>query len=257
MGNPSSSADGLEQHLTALVTNVQDLRDAQDSDSNLRRQAQSRLIRYYQRAVYKYVMALSRDVDRADDVFQDFALRFVRGDFKKWDPTRGRFRDYLKTSLRNLTMDRFRKEAQGKEQPLAEGMEPAVIHLPDAEADRVFNQTWSEESLRRAWEALRIYEEESSQPVFTLLRRKSEQPELRSHQIAELLSAETGKPATAVWVRKWTGLARDKFAELLLKEVESSLPEPGLDELEREVADLGLLQYCRKALDQRRPQAGL
>jgi RNA polymerase sigma-70 factor (ECF subfamily) len=212
------------------------------------------VIQYYQRAVFKYLLALMRDVDRADDVFQDFALRFVRGDFKTWEPGRGRFRDYLKMSLRNLAMDRYRKEQQGKLQTLAEGMEPVVADLPHAEAERVFEQTWSEEALRRAWEALRRFEQDNDQPVHTVLRCKSAKPELRSHQIAEVLTAQLGREITAAWVRKWLAVARDIFAELLLNEVERSLPEPGLDELEREVAELGLLQYCRKALERRRQQ---
>jgi hypothetical protein len=152
-------------------------------------------------------------------------------------------------------MDRFRKEQKGKVLPLPEGMEPAAPQLTDAQADRVFEQTWSEEALRRAWEALRLFEEDNGQPVYLLLRRKSEKPELRSHEIAELLTAELGRPTTAVWVRKWLAMARDKFAELLLTEVERSLPEPGLEELQREVAELGLLQYCRKALEQRQEQS--
>jgi RNA polymerase sigma factor (sigma-70 family) len=248
--------DNLDQHLTALLTPAGDLRVALDAQGSLRLNAQTRVIQYYQRAVYKYVLALLGDVHKADDVFQDFALRFVRGDFRSWDAARGRFRDYLKTSLRNLAMDRFRKRKKDDLQPLPEGLEPAAADLPDAEADRVFLQSWSEEAMRRAWDALRRFEQETGQPVHTVLRRKSEQPDLRSHQVAERLTAELGRPTTAGWVRKWLALAREKFAELLLTEVERSLPEPSADELEREIAELGLLQYCRKALEQRRQQPG-
>ena len=246
-------SDDLDKRLTAMLTPAGDLRLAQHAEGTARLGAQTRVIQYYQRAVYKYLLALLRDTDKADDVFQDFALRFVRGDFKTWQADRGRFRDYLKTALRNLAMDRFRKEQQGKVQPLVEGVEPPAADLPHAEAERVFEQSWSEVALHRAWEALRRHEQEHDQPVHTVLRCKAEQPTLRSHQVAEVLTGQLARPITAAWVRKWLAVARDKFAELLLVEVEKSLPEPSLDELEREVAELGLLEYCRKALEQRRP----
>jgi RNA polymerase sigma factor (sigma-70 family) len=256
MTTPPPSDDELDQRLTGLLTPAGDLRVAQDAQGMLRLDAQTRVLQYYQRAVYKYVLALLGDLHKADDVFQDFALRFVRGDFKNWDPTRGRFRDYLKTSLRNLAMDRFRKRKKDELRPLPDGLEPAAPELPDAEADRVFLQTWSEEALGRAWEALKRFEQNQGQPVYTVLRSKSEKPHLRSQEIADLLSTQLGRPATAGWVRKWLVLARDKYANLLLAEVERSLPEPSRDELEREIAELGLLRYCRKALDERRQQPG-
>jgi RNA polymerase sigma-70 factor (ECF subfamily) len=246
----------LDKHLTEMGTRFEDLRGAHDADSDKRRPAQTRVLQYYQRAVYRYVLALVRDTDKADDIYQEFALRFVRGDFKTWDASRGRFRDYLKTSLRNLAMDRFRKEHNDKLKTLGEGAEPVVVDLPDAEAERIFEENWSQEALRRAWDGLRRFEEENHQPVHTVLRCKSERQELRSHQVAEVLTAQLGKPCSAPWVRKWLAVARDKFADLLLLEVERSLPEPNLDELEREVAELGLLKYCRDALEKRRKPPG-
>ena len=42
---------------------------------------------------------------------------------------------------------------------------------------------------------------------------------------------------------------RDKFADLLLDEVVNSLDRPTPDHLEEELIDLGLLEYCRPALE--------
>jgi RNA polymerase sigma-70 factor (ECF subfamily) len=250
MSEPLSDA-GLHQHLTLLNTRYEDLRWAHDADGTKRRLAQTRVLQYYQGAVYRYIRALVRDADKADDIFQNFALRFVRGDFKAWNPARGRFRDYLKQCLRNLVTDSFRgPPAPG---PLGQGAEPMVVDLPDAGAERAFEENWIQEVLRRAWDTLRRFEEENGQPVYTVLRCNSEWPELHSHQVAEVLAARLGKPRTASWVRKWLKAARARFAALLLNEVERSLPEPCLDELNREVAELGLSRYCREALELRRP----
>jgi RNA polymerase sigma-70 factor (ECF subfamily) len=67
--------------------------------------------------------------------------------------------------------------------------------------------------------------------------------------MAEQLSAVLGKPQTAAGVRQALHRARDKFAELLLYEVRQSLENPTKDRLEQELADLGLLEYCKPALE--------
>ena len=53
-------------------------------------EAQKLLMEYYFGAVYRYLRVSVRDPEAAADLAQDFALRFVRGDFKKADPSRGR-----------------------------------------------------------------------------------------------------------------------------------------------------------------------
>src|SRR5215218_5179677 len=63
------------------------------------------LLRRYRGAVYRYLAGAVRDPDAADELFQEFALRFLRGDFRRADPGRGRFRDYVKSALINLVND--------------------------------------------------------------------------------------------------------------------------------------------------------
>src|SRR5262245_18556900 len=59
--------------------------------------AQRALLQRYCGAVYRYLLGALLDEAAAEDLFQDFALRFLRGDFRRADPGKGRFRDYLKT----------------------------------------------------------------------------------------------------------------------------------------------------------------
>ena len=59
--------------------------------------ARHRLMLHYSGAVYRYLLGAVRDPDVAADLCQEFAVRFLRGDFRRADPGRGRFRDYLKT----------------------------------------------------------------------------------------------------------------------------------------------------------------
>ena len=59
-------------------------------------------------------------------------------------------------------------------------------------------------------------------------------------------------PFTETGIRKTLQRAREHFAESLIAEVARSLGTPTDDELEEELIAVGLLTYCRSALQQRR-----
>ena len=88
-------------------------------------------------------------------------------------------------------------------------------------------------------------------PLYTVLRFRGDHPDLRSPEMAEQLAAQLGKAMTAVALRQTLHRAREKFATLLLEEVVQSLDNPTPEQLEQELIDLGLLEYCRAALEQR------
>jgi RNA polymerase sigma-70 factor (ECF subfamily) len=52
--------------------------------------AQQRLLERYTGAVRRYLLGALKDEDAAQDVFQDFALAFLRGDFQRADRDKGR-----------------------------------------------------------------------------------------------------------------------------------------------------------------------
>ena len=110
--------------------------------------ARGDLLYRYRAAAYRYMLAAVRDVDAADDLAQEFAVRFLRGDFRHADPGRGRFRDYLRTALRHLVTDHHRAK-QREPAPLA--VEPAAT---PGDADETFHTAWREELLERAWQGL-------------------------------------------------------------------------------------------------------
>src|SRR5690242_7685201 len=73
--------------------------------------AQQELLRRYSRAVHRYLLGALRNPDAADELAQEFALRFLRGQCKGADPQRGRFRDYLKGTLSHLVAEYYRRQA--------------------------------------------------------------------------------------------------------------------------------------------------
>jgi DNA-directed RNA polymerase specialized sigma24 family protein len=212
--------------------------------------AQEELLRRYGRAVHRYLLASLRDPDAAEELAQEFALRFVRGDLHRADPERGRFRDFVKGVLFHL-IDHHHRRRRKALQPLNDAVEAAAPSGP-SEADVQFLESWKAELLDRAWTALADHERSTGQPFHAVLRFRVERPELRSAEMAEELSRRLSKPLSAAGVRQTLHRARDRFADMLLAEVLHTLQAPTTARLEEELVDLGLLEYCRPALDRLR-----
>jgi RNA polymerase sigma-70 factor (ECF subfamily) len=213
--------------------------------------AQQALVQRYCGAIYRYLLGALRDPDAADDLSQEFALRLVRGDFKNADPGRGRFRDFVRTSLFHLIVD-YQKRRQSGPRALPDDAPDRAAEAADLTSDREFLARWREELMSRAWEGLAEMEREAGQPYYTVLRFKAENPDVRSAEAARLLGVQLGKPLTDVGVRKTLERARDRFADLLLDEVARSLQTAEADRLEQELIDLDLLPYCKPALERYR-----
>jgi RNA polymerase sigma-70 factor (ECF subfamily) len=205
--------------------------------------ARQALVLRYHGAVYRYLLGAVRDEETADDLAQRFAERFLRGDFRGADPQRGRFRDYLKTALIHLVNDHHRDRQQ---QPGPLPQDSPAPSGPDSDAD--FLAGWREELLEQTWKALK----QANTTYHAVLLFHIDNPDSTAAQMAEQLSVSLGRQVTAAWVRKTLQRAREKYAELLIEEVATSLEQPSLEQLEEELQELNLLPYCRLALTRRK-----
>jgi RNA polymerase sigma-70 factor (ECF subfamily) len=208
------------------------------------------LLRYYD-AVHRYLLGMMHDATEAEELTQDFAVRFLRGDFGEADPERGRFRDFLKTALRRLVIDHWRQKKKEKDKgprPLGEDAADSVAMPEVSDSNPLFLKAWRETLLAKAWDALAQFETETGQSYHTLLRAKAEQPAVRSAQLAQQQSARLGKAVTEAAIRQTLHRARQRFAELLLAEVARSLQATHTEALEQELIELNLLGICRQAL---------
>jgi RNA polymerase sigma-70 factor (ECF subfamily) len=221
--------------------------------------AQMRLLLRYYPAVQRYLLGALHDAAAAEDLGQEFALRFIRGDFQGADPERGRFRDYLRTVLSRMAVQYF-KQRQAQPRTLPAGV--CTSETPEeAEVGPDFLDFWRRALLDRAWEALAKFQHKTGQPFHAVLEYRSQYLEggCSAAQIAEHLRATLGRSLTREAVRKVLQRARQRFADFLLEEVAESLEGPTPERLEQELRDLGLLAYCRPALRRRegRPDEGL
>jgi RNA polymerase sigma-70 factor (ECF subfamily) len=105
--------------------------------------------------------------------------------------------------------------------------------------------------LARAWQALQRESETTGQAFYAVLRFRADNAALRSPEMAQQLGSQLGRTLTAAGVRQLLHRARERFADALLDEVAQSLDRPTQEQLEQELIDLGLLEYCRPALQRR------
>jgi len=245
-----------DQHLSRISTLWTVVCQARGGPAAAVTAAQEELMRRYHRAVYRYLLGALRDPDAADELTQEFALRFLRGDCCGVDPERGRFRDFVKGVLFHLIVDYHRRQ-RAQPQPLpTHGGEPATAAAPGDLFGQDFRDSWRDELLARAWDALARIQNETGQPYHSVLRFRIEHPSLRSAQMAEQLSAQLKQPVSADWVRQTLHRGRERFADLLLAEVADTLRNPTAEELQNELVDLGLLTYCQPALKRYRDHSG-
>lgn len=211
--------------------------------------AQHALLERYGGATYRYLLGAVHDPESAAELTQDFAVRFLRGDFRRADPGKGRFRDYLKTALIHMATDHRRAMAQ---QPLSLDRDtPAPTNeTPDDEA--MFIASWRAELLDRTWDALA----QVSPTGHAVLMQHVAEPDLTSRQLAQQLQNKLGRDISAESVRKALQRAHERFAEILVDEVARSLDGPEHAALEAELTSLDLMRYCRSAFDKRSSDAG-
>jgi RNA polymerase sigma-70 factor (ECF subfamily) len=213
--------------------------------------AQVELMGRYAGAVHRYLLAALRDPEAASDLDQEFALRFLRGDFHRADPSRGRFRDFVRRALRNLMID-YRRRRSARPRPLGDDLpEPVDPRADDRDFDRRFLTSWRSELMARAWQSLARLEKETGQPYHTVLTLRVEHPELHSKELAERLSEILGRTINPGGLRMALQRSRTRFVEFLLEEVAATLQAPTSKELEEELSDLKLLEYCRPILKRR------
>lgn len=214
-------------------------------------EAQTALMMRYGGAVHRYLLGALRDPDAAEELDQEFALRFLRGDFRNVDPSKGRFRDFVKRSLRNLMID-FHRRKRVRPRPIdSRALEISDEDPAPKDFERRFLKSWRDELMSRAWEALHAGEVESGQPLHTVLRYRADHPEQHSPEMAESLSKLLGRTVSAGWVRQMLYVSRDRFLNHLIQEIEGSMENPTKEEVQEEMITLGLLEYCRPALKRR------
>lgn len=240
-----------DHHLSEIPTLWTVVRNAHGDEPAQRQEAQAELLERYGSAIRRYLLASLRDAEAADELMQEFSLRFVRGDFKNADPSKGRFRAFVKTSVFRLIMDHHRggkkRRREGDLDFDAASPEQSITDADDA----MFLKSWRDDLLDRAWKTLAQLDEKTGGITHVVLRTRVDNPKLRSEELAAEVSRATNREISPGSIRVQVHRAREKFADALLQSVIDSLDNPSEEMIEAELIDLKLFDYCRPAFESR------
>ena len=240
-------ATEIKERLSQITTHWTNVIKAHDVGSEKPTEildARQSILKRYGMPIKRYLLGATGDELVAEELAQEFAFRFVRGDLKNASPDKGRFRDYLKAVLRNIVNDYFRRKKKEKVQELlvdqfSQSSDPFIA------LEQTFNEHWREELINNTWCLLKEHQESRRNWYFTVLRFRADHPDLDSKAIAVQLSEKLPRPVSAAWVRQNLKRARTKFWSILLTEVTRTLtPKATQEEIENELADLRLLKYA-------------
>jgi DNA-directed RNA polymerase specialized sigma24 family protein len=235
-----------EEYIDAIRTRWSLVRLAHLSEQNLDvGQARQRLVMRYAAAIRRYVGAIVRDQNHADEISQDVILRLIQGDFSGADPQRGRFRDLLKASIRNRIRDYFTYEGRRKSIALDFNV---AIHDSEDRPDQRWLHIWQKVVFEQTWS--RLLEDEGGKPTagYLALKLKTEFPDRTSEELSEELSRRTKTEIRADRFRQLLHRTRKRFAAVLVDEVKSCLDEESDERLEEELSALELLEFVREYL---------
>jgi len=130
---------------------------ADDPNSEVARRALNHLCQTYWYPLYVYVRRHTTSPHDAEDLTQGFLARFIANEYIKLaDPTRGRFRSFLLTCLKNFMADEHAKAVALKRKPRPisyDGVVPEDRYLLEPvdslSPDKLFEKRWAGDLLKR------------------------------------------------------------------------------------------------------------
>jgi RNA polymerase sigma factor (sigma-70 family) len=215
----------------------------------------AQFVRRYSPAVQTYLAAIIKNPHDAEDVAQDFFLRVAKYGFVRARKDRGRFRDYLKTAVRNAAINFLRRKQHSK--PAGSG----IFQFADTDKgkqlrDQAWIAQWRQCLLDRARKALEKHQTGAPGNLFsTVLNLLIEYPRDDAKSLAARTSALTGRPLRPDAFRKQVSRARFMLAKLLVREVIQTLDRPTPAQVKEELIDLSLWEYVRDFLPPEQAQA--
>ncbi len=229
-----------DKRISQLSTFWTALRDAHSGNQAAKNAAQELLLERYGLPIRRYLTRLTDNRDASDELWQEFATRLIQGDFRGIDPSKGRFRSYLKTVLVRMAL----RQRQSSDRRATLELDQLPGEVP-AEDDDSFDVDWREHLLARTWQALG-----DARPTYEqVLRLRTEMPSASSQALAEAMHDRHGVSWSAATLRQSLHRARERFGELLVNEVAHTVDPVTQEAVETELAALELLSYCKPWID--------
>jgi RNA polymerase sigma-70 factor (ECF subfamily) len=216
---------------------------AGDPDAPLARESLAELCNAYWYPLYAYIRRRGNGPEQARDLTQDFFTRLLeKGLLSEADPSRGRFRAFLRTVCAHFLSNR-----RDWEQAKKRGGGRAVLPIDPIDAEgryaleladgltpeRIYERSWALTLLGRVLDQLgREYDEAGKAATFEALRGLLDGTSDATSYAAVAARMGTTEGAARVAAHR----LRRRYGELLRREIASTLAEPA--EVEDEIRQL-------------------
>ncbi len=212
-------------------------------------EARNHLVLKYAGAIRSYIKALTRNDADADELSQDVIVRLIQGDFAGADPDRGRFRDFLKVSVKNMVRSSWSKQNRRDELSRKHAEESNEEPVESADIDETWMDEWRASLIELGMSRLEDYQSKNDGNVYyDAMRMRSNFPDLDSAGLAAELSRLRGREINAAAYRQHLKRARIKFAEFIVEEIADGMDHSTPDRVQQELIDVGLYEYVKDVL---------
>ena len=220
----------------------------------------------YEVPVRKFFTCLCRNIHEADEQFQNFAVKFLSGAFDKYTPAKGRFRDYLKRSLRNQVKRSARKGAKFAV-PIPEDLDAADPSSwePIENALREFDVIEGEQIKRLVEEDMRADEEDRLNQFHSILQFAVGYQQQRLNEFArdggrikvpvsavvDFIRERFGEVVNSDNAKQRMFRAKVAYASKMIAEIGLRITDQSIDSIREAGRELGLLVYIEGELARR------
>jgi hypothetical protein len=172
----------------------------------------------------------------------------MRGDFAGADPSKGRFRDLLKTAIRNMVRNHWDRSSRRKTSEL--NLDIVLDSNAATEQDQDWTSAWQRSVLDHTWARMQAEDQQlaasgKASSATKLLRLRTAHPDASSEEIAAMLSEQLRTTIKPDNCRQMLRRARLRFTEHLVDEVRSGLDDESDERLQEELSALNLLDWVR------------
>lgn len=212
----------------------------------------------YSRPIQRFFSCLVNDANLAEDLFQDFAVNFVTGTFANYDPDRGRFRDYLKASLRNQAKRQLKKKSVEADRFGTEFDEQATRIDDQRIAAALGEFDVSEGRDIRKYVAMQMKQEEARREhlhyslikfLFAMRSEDLHRSRVPTQRLVDFFLELTGEEVTPANAKQRKSRALAIYAQKILAEIRQRFQISDVEELREAAAELGLLVLCEQELE--------
>lgn len=244
MGTPETTLGGGAESFPETVWSA--ILSCPDARSPERRARLERLCTLYWRPVYRFIRAAwGKTIEDAKDLTQDFFARLLESDFiSRYQPSQGRFRNFLKGALRNFLAEAHRDASRQKR---GGGQAVVPLDIDDVEAgvlapelgrytpEQLYDREWADGLMADGLAQLKAQ-----------LVSEGKENYLKAFEAYDLCPPEQARPTYADLarslglsehdVRNYLSFARARLRELIVRRISEYVVSPA--DVEEELREL-------------------